>query len=82
MYPDAVIVGDDSPGASPAEELKMAVEANNLGAPENRGRMLITTCGVAKLMGAPYRLVEAETEGAARAASIAWLDVQVGVVVA
>ena len=75
LYPDAVVVADDSPGDDPASQLKLAVEANALMAPENEGRMLITLCGVAKLMGSPLRLVEREPEAAA--VSTAWLEKRV-----
>jgi hypothetical protein len=75
LYPDAVVVADDSPGDDPASQLKLAVEANALMAPENEGRMLITLCGVAKLMGSPLRLVEREPEAAA--VSTTWLEERV-----
>ena len=60
MYPDAVIVDEDSPGDSPSDKLKEAAVGNALSAPENLSRLLFTTCGVERLMGSPLRLVERE----------------------
>ena len=75
MYPDAVIVDADSPGDSPSDKLKEAAVGNALSAPENLSRLLITTCGVERLMGSPLRLVERE-DGPAEV-SKAWLRQQV-----
>lgn len=75
MYPDAIFVDDDSPGDSPGDQLKVAADTHTLTAPENLSRLLITSCGVERLMGSPLRLVEREGEPAR--VSTEWLRLQV-----
>jgi hypothetical protein len=75
LYPDAVVVTEESPGQNPSDQLKQAAEVNSLSAPENLSRLLFTTCGVEKLMGSPLRLVEREERPAE--VSKAWLRSQV-----
>ena len=72
MYPDAVVVEDDSPGEGPGGQLKAAVEANALADPANVSRLLITVCGVESLMGSPFRLLE-EGDGPEGRAARAWV---------
>ena len=66
MFPDAVFVTDEPPGTSPSHQLKLAVTANQLAAPENNGRLLVTSVGIEKLMGSPFRVVEPEAEAGPR----------------
>ena len=80
IFPDAAVVTDGSPGDSLAEKLVQVVEANGLEEPGNAHRVLFSTAGVQRLMGAPFRLVE--EDAAAAMVSTAWLHEQVAVLVA
>ena len=75
MYPNAVVVTDESPGDNPSDQLKLAAVAYNLSAPENASRPLVTTCGVERVMGSPIRLVE--TDPLLGLVSINWIASQV-----
>jgi hypothetical protein len=54
MYGEAAfVVDDETEGATPAEKLKVGADALN-GA---MTRLLVTTCGIESLMGAPLRTI-------------------------
>lgn len=81
LYPDAIVVDDDSPGSSPSDQLKQAVERHALMDPENASKLLITVCGVESLMGSPFRYLEMGDNEAARV-SAAWIDRRLSALVA
>ena len=53
MYPESVVVSDNSEGSSPKEKLKFGAQRLQ-GDPR---KLLFTSCGVEKLMGAPLRVI-------------------------
>jgi hypothetical protein len=70
MYPESVVVSDNSEGASPKEKLKF-------GAQQLRGdlrKLLFTSCGVEKLMGAPLRVILNDEDAAS---DVNWLKSEV-----
>ena len=71
MYPDAAMVGDDTPGDTPKAQL--AVGARELASDPILGsrRLLITTAGIPKIMGAPLRAL---CPGEGLEADKAWLE--------
>jgi hypothetical protein len=71
MYPDAAIVDDATPGASPKAQLEFG--ARQL--PPGSHGLLISHVGIAKLMGAPYRPL---CPGSGLEADRAWLVAQAG----
>ena len=71
MFPDAAIVDDDTPGASPKAQLEFG--ARQLAAGSTG--LLISHVGVAKLMGAPLRSL---CPGDGLDSDRAWLAAQAG----
>ena len=51
MLPDASIVDDDTPGATPMDQLRHGASQM----PAGSNGLLVTHVGVAKVMGAPFR---------------------------
>ena len=76
-FPDAVVVHDASPGATPADQLERAAR-QLAGDPR---RMLISLVGIAKIMGAPLRTVctAIGRVGECAAADETWVQQQVAV---
>ena len=57
LFPDAVFATDESPGSSTDDKLKGAAA----GLVPHRNQLLISTIGIPRLMGAPYRHVAVES---------------------
>jgi hypothetical protein len=57
LFPDAVFATDESLGTSSEDKLKIAAATLDL----TRKQLLITTTGIPRLMGAPYRHVAVES---------------------
>ena len=70
MFPDAVVVDDETPGGTP--KAKLAFGAHELSTDSVRGyrRILVTLSGIPKIMGAPLRAL---CPGAGLEADKAWL---------